>query len=221
MTNRSFFFAGGGTGGHIYPAIAVAEQILKLAPEAKIHFFCSDRDIDERIFSSVGGDVAFEYTRLPAKSFSMGWGKSIDFCSCFIKSYRTAKRIIFDSYNPVIVGVGGYVAVPVCLAGYRLNKPIILLNVDMVPGRANRIISRWAKDIFVQFEDSMNYFAGCGGKVSVVGCPLRGQFNNPDCSKVIQRLKLDEHKKILLITGASSGSEHINEAICLLCSNQS
>ena len=66
-TSRNFFFAGGGTGGHIYPGIAVAEKIIKLEPSTKIHFFCSGRDIDADIISKTN----FEYTQLPAKGFSV------------------------------------------------------------------------------------------------------------------------------------------------------
>ena len=68
MSDRCFFFAGGGTGGHIYPAVAVAEQIVKIQPTSKIHFFCSSRSIDEQIL----GQTGFEYTRLPAKGFPFG-----------------------------------------------------------------------------------------------------------------------------------------------------
>ena len=67
MQGKSFFFAGGGTGGHIYPAVAVAEQIVKIEPEARIHFFCSNRDIDARILS----ETDFGYTALPAQGFSI------------------------------------------------------------------------------------------------------------------------------------------------------
>jgi UDP-N-acetylglucosamine--N-acetylmuramyl-(pentapeptide) pyrophosphoryl-undecaprenol N-acetylglucosamine transferase len=106
------------------------------------------------------------------------------------------------------------------------------LNVDIVPGRANKIIARWADKIFVQFEDTRQYFAKKwrkpspreGAKVDVVGCPLRIGFDNPQPEKAIEQLGLEirlgmpygRQKKTLLITGASSGSENINEAICLL-----
>jgi len=209
MGGKCFFFAGGGTGGHIYPAIAVAEQIIKLEPTAKIHFFCSTRDIDEQILSK----TSFETTTLPAKGFSPWPDKLIGFCTSFVKSYGIAKKAIAESQNVVMIGVGGFVAAPVCFAAHKLKVPIVLLNVDIVPGRANKIIRRWANEIFVQFEDARQYFANTKASVNVVGCPLRNGFDNPEPDKVKSELCLDENKKTLLITGASSGSENINKAV--------
>jgi UDP-N-acetylglucosamine--N-acetylmuramyl-(pentapeptide) pyrophosphoryl-undecaprenol N-acetylglucosamine transferase len=94
--------------------------------------------------------------------------------------------------------------------------PVVLLNVDIVPGRANKIIGRWADEIFVQFEETGQYFAHSSAAVHVVGCPLRSGFSNPEPDKVIEQLGLEKQKKILLITGASSGSENINDAVCSL-----
>lgn len=209
MSGRSFFFAGGGTGGHIYPAIAVAEQIIKLEPTATIHFFVSTRKIDEQILSKTG----FEFTKLPAQGFSARPGKLIEFFTSFIKSYGIAKRAIDEFENANIIGIGGFVAAPVCLAARKLKVPISLLNVDIVPGRANKIIGRWANEIFLQFEDTKQYFAKTKADVHVVGCPLRSGFNNPEPEKVKSELGLDKDKKTLLITGASSGSENINNAV--------
>jgi len=170
---RSFFFAGGGTGGHIYPAIAVAEQIVKLEPTAKIHFFVSTRDIDKQILSETG----FETIVLPAKGFSIRPDKLIGFCTSFLKSYRTAKRAIAESEKPIVIGVGGFIAAPVCFAAHKLKVPIVLLNVDIVPGRANKIIGHWADEIFVQFEETRQYFAKRKASVNTVGCPLRTGFD--------------------------------------------
>jgi UDP-N-acetylglucosamine--N-acetylmuramyl-(pentapeptide) pyrophosphoryl-undecaprenol N-acetylglucosamine transferase len=212
---RCFFFAGGGTGGHIYPAIAIAERIIKLERGAKVHFFCSARDIDSQILSQTG----FEYTSLPVCGFSTRPGKLIGFCASFLDSFRIVKRAIIESKNAVVVGVGGFVSAPVCFAAHKLKVPIVLLNVDIVPGRANKIIARWADKIFVQFEDTRGYFAKRGVKVDVVGCPLRIGFDNPQPEKAIGELGLERGKKILLITGASSGSENINQAVCSLLEN--
>jgi len=212
MVGRSFFFAGGGTGGHIYPAIAVAEQIPKLEPTAKIHFFVSTRSIDEQILSKTD----FEHTALPVRGFSARLDKLFGFCTSFLKSYRIAKQAIAESENQIVIGIGGFVAAPVCFAAHKLKIPIVLLNVDIVPGRANKIIGRWAEVIFLQFEETAEYFAKMKAEVNVVGCPLRRGFGNPEPEKVKCELALDEDKKTLLITGASSGSENINKAVCSL-----
>ncbi|MHC4229098.1 MAG: UDP-N-acetylglucosamine--N-acetylmuramyl-(pentapeptide) pyrophosphoryl-undecaprenol N-acetylglucosamine transferase [Planctomycetota bacterium] len=209
---RHFFFAGGGTGGHIYPAIAVAGQITKIEPAATTHFFCSMRSIDERVL----GPAGFEHTTLPARGFSFRLRGLIGFCRSFLESYRTAKQAISEYKNAVVIGAGGFVSAPVCLAAHKCSVPIALLNVDIIPGRANKIIARWADEIFVQFEETARYFAAGKAKASVVGCPLRSGFKSPEPNEAIEQLGLDKEKKILLITGASSGSANINKAVCSL-----
>ncbi len=206
---RWFFFAGGGTGGHIYPAIAVAEQIIERDKSAKIHFFCSERPIDAQILSK----TSFSYTALPAVGLSAR--QAIAFCSGFLKSYFAAKKIIAGK-GGVVTGVGGFVAAPVCWAGHRLKLPVALINVDIHAGKANKLIGRLADEIFVQFEDTVADFAGCKGNVQAVGCPMRKNFLEPQKEKAIAELGFDRNKKILLITGASSGSASINRAVCLL-----
>ncbi|MDH4240941.1 MAG: UDP-N-acetylglucosamine--N-acetylmuramyl-(pentapeptide) pyrophosphoryl-undecaprenol N-acetylglucosamine transferase [Phycisphaerae bacterium] len=212
MDGRSFFFAGGGTGGHIYPSIAVAEQIVKFEPTAKIHFFISERSIDEQILSNTG----FEYSALPARGFSIWPGRLIAFCTSFLNSFKIAKRAIAECKSAVVIGVGGFIAAPACFAAHKLKVPVVLLNVDIVPGRANKIIGRWANEIFLQFEDTRQYFAKRKANINVVGCPLRSGFENPEPDKIRSELGLDKNKKTLLITGASSGSENINRTVCSL-----
>lgn len=212
MDDRCFYFAGGGTGGHIYPAIAVAEQIVRIDPEAKIHFFCSTREIDKHILEQTG----FKFTALPAKGFSMRPKGLIEFFKSFRQSNRIARDIIGNGNNAVVVGAGGFVSASVCWVAHRCKIPIALLNVDIVPGRANKILARWAGEVFVQFEEAGRYFAQRGAKTYVVGCPLRSGFKHsgPDAAK--EQLDLDTQKKILLITGASSGAQNINKTICSL-----
>lgn len=212
MGGSNFFFAGGGTGGHIYPGIAAAEQILKFEPTSKIHFFVSMRSVDKQILSKTG----FDYTTLPAQGFSARPNKIVGFFTSFLKSYKIAKRAIAECKNAIVIGIGGFVAAPVCFAAHKLKKPVVLLNVDIVPGRANKMIGRWADEIFLQFEDTRPFFAKTKAGILVVGCPLRSGFGNPEPDKVKSELGLDKNKKILLITGASSGSENINRAVCSL-----
>lgn len=212
MSKVSFFFAGGGTGGHIYPALAVVEQILQRRPDAGIHFFHSTRAVDEHIL----GKTTFARTPLPAIGLSAHPLKFLRFLTTFRRSRQMATKIIAGSPNPLVVGAGGFVAAPVCFAGHRLGVPVALLNVDIAPGRANKLAARWADEIFVQFEESREYFRRSRAKIDIVGCPLRGGFAHPRPEQAIRDLGLDPAKKILLITGASSGSQRINEAVCQL-----
>jgi UDP-N-acetylglucosamine--N-acetylmuramyl-(pentapeptide) pyrophosphoryl-undecaprenol N-acetylglucosamine transferase len=212
MSEKSFFFAGGGTGGHIYPAIAVAQQMAIIDPSAKIHFFCSNRSIDTYILRQAG----FEYTVLPARGFSVRPSQLITFCRSLLYSYKIAKKAICLDWNTVVISVGGFVSTPVCIAAHKHKVPIAILNVDIVPGRANKINARWADEIFVQFKETGQYFARRKKKVSIVGCPIRNGFRDPVAGRAIEQLGLDRNKKILLITGASSGSKNINDTIYLL-----
>mgnify|MGYP006289119781 FL=1 len=212
VSSVSFFFAGGGTGGHIYPLLAVAEQVLARQPEAGIHFFHSMRTVDERVFSRTN----FARTPLPASGLSAQPIRFLQFSMNFHESFRLAKRVIAESLNPVVIGAGGFVAAPVCRAGHALGVPVALLNVDVLPGRANRLSARWANEIFMQFDESRPHFGRSKAVISAVGCPLRTGFTNPSGEKAVQDLDLDAQKRVLLITGASSGSMSINEAVCRL-----
>jgi UDP-N-acetylglucosamine--N-acetylmuramyl-(pentapeptide) pyrophosphoryl-undecaprenol N-acetylglucosamine transferase len=212
MSDGSYFFAGGGTGGHLYPSLAVAEKILELKPQAKIHFFVSGRNIDERIV----GQSVFSYTVLPAVGFSIRPRELVRFFKLFFESSKIAKAEISGSDKPIVIGVGGFVAAPVCWAGHRLNIPVKLLNVDILPGKANKVIGRWADEVFVQFEETVECFKRKGIKINVAGCPIRNSFANPDPKRVTEELVLDSDKRVLLITGASSGSVSINKTVCSL-----
>jgi len=212
MAGKTFFFAGGGTGGHIYPGIALAEKITELQKDAEIHFLCSSREIDAGIISK----TSYTYTALGATGFSFKPGKIMLFCRTFLQSRRKAKQILQSAENPVVLGIGGFVAAPVCYAAHKLNIPVVLLNVDTIPGKANRLIGRFADDIFIQFEETGEYFKKRKAQLSVTGCPLRKSFLHPRPDKAIAQLGLEKDKKILLITGASSGSQSINQTVCSL-----
>lgn len=212
MGKVSFFFAGGGTGGHIYPALAVAEQILAQRPEAHVHFLCSTRPIDQRILET----TTFPYTTLPATGLHLDPKRLLRFLSTFRQSYRRAREIIGAHPQAVVIGAGGFVAAPACRAGYKLGVPVAVINVDIVAGRANRLSAFWADEIFVQFEEAGRQLQGRRGRVHVVGCPLRRGFARPQPERAVRDIGLETGKKVLLITGASSGSANINEAVGLL-----
>jgi UDP-N-acetylglucosamine--N-acetylmuramyl-(pentapeptide) pyrophosphoryl-undecaprenol N-acetylglucosamine transferase len=212
MASLNFFFAGGGTGGHIYPALAISQQIKNLRPDAKITFFCSDRPIDSQILAKTG----FKYIPLPAVGFSANPIQALKFLLATRKSYLLAKKELTKNLPAVVIGVGGFVSTGPMLAAHKLGIPVKMLNTDSIPGKANKFLARYADEIYVQFELSRNYFGKAANRVVVTGCPLRADFANPDKSKAIKDLRLDGTRKILLVTGASSGARSINNAICAL-----
>ncbi|MGD9109667.1 MAG: UDP-N-acetylglucosamine--N-acetylmuramyl-(pentapeptide) pyrophosphoryl-undecaprenol N-acetylglucosamine transferase, partial [Phycisphaerales bacterium] len=158
----------------------------------------------------------FSYTPLPAKGFSLSPLRLAGFITSFLKSSRLVKETLAESVSPVVIGVGGFVSAPVCWAANSLWVPVRLINVDIVPGRANRFCKRWADEVFVQFPETGAYFARRKIESYVFGCPLRTSFDEPKPDRAKVALGLDKDKKILLVTGASSGSQRINEAVCML-----
>jgi UDP-N-acetylglucosamine--N-acetylmuramyl-(pentapeptide) pyrophosphoryl-undecaprenol N-acetylglucosamine transferase len=192
--------------------LSIAEQILARQPDAGIHFFHSTRSVDQRVFEK----IPYQRTPLPATGLSFHPLKLLRFISTFRQSCRQARNLMAASPCPVVIGAGGFVAAPVCRAGNKLGVPVALINVDVLPGRANKLSARWANEIFVQFEESEKCFKHSRAKISPVGCPLRSSFEHPDPDKARAELGLDRSKNVLLITGASSGSTRINEAICQL-----
>jgi len=207
-----FFFAGGGTGGHLYPALAVADRLQTLAPDAHIHFLCSHRAIDAQILNATG----YAFTPLPALGLSWRPRQLIRFVRSFAASARLARGPLTQAGRAVVVGVGGFASSPVCWTAHRLGIPIALINVDSVPGKANKLNVRWAWEVFVHFEGTVDFFRRFDAQVRITGCPLRSGFAAPDAGRARTVLGLDPQKFTLLITGASSGCRSINEAVQVL-----
>jgi UDP-N-acetylglucosamine--N-acetylmuramyl-(pentapeptide) pyrophosphoryl-undecaprenol N-acetylglucosamine transferase len=190
----------------------VAERLLQLDPSSHVHFLCSDRSIDHDILSR----TPFDYTPLPARGYSLNPGALVRFLKGFQASIKQSKRLFSQSDVPIVIGVGGFAAAPACWAAHKLNLPLMLINVDMTAGKANRLIGRWANHLFLQFEETRRDFHKSRAVVDVVGCPLRSDFENPRAQRAQRQLGLDPQKHVLLITGASSGARHINETVCSL-----
>jgi UDP-N-acetylglucosamine--N-acetylmuramyl-(pentapeptide) pyrophosphoryl-undecaprenol N-acetylglucosamine transferase len=213
LKRTQFFFAGGGTGGHIYPALAIAEALTRRQPKSESVFFCSSRAVDARVLANTN----YEFIPLPAEGFSLNPIKCVRFGAQFLKSYYFVKQILMPiREESVVIGTGGFVSAPVVLAAHSLKIPVYILNVDYVPGKANRQLARFAKTIFTQFAETEAYFPKYRERIAVVGCPLRPEFAAPNAEQARQALGLDADKKVILVTGASSGSLSINQAMLKL-----
>jgi len=211
----TILFAGGGTGGHLYPSIAAAERLADLRPDVGVHFACSDRPIDAAILEPA--DVPF--TPLPARPFT---GHPLRFAGFAVRFLQTRglARLLMRRLNVVcVVTMGGFVAAPVAIAARRLGVPVLLVNLDAAAGKANRFIAARSDRLFSVFED-----AGLGvepRRVEPIAMPLRRASIGPaDPGEARLALGLDPARSLLLVTGGSSGARTINQALVALLENR-
>lgn len=216
MTREFWFvFAGGGTGGHLFPALAVVESLRSRGARIDVSFFCTDRAIDGEILRSaqVAG-VPLGVRPLSGypwhwPALLLRWRKSVSACVKAFSERRPA----------VVVGAGGYASGPPVAAGVRLGIPTFVLNPDAVPGRANRYLGRRhgraLAGIFVQWSVTRNHFPPTA-PVVVTGCPVRCGFRSvsgADVPELRRSFGLELGRRTLLVTGASQGARTINEAM--------
>ncbi len=201
-------FAGGGTGGHLYPALAVADALQRRVPNVRCVFFGTDKPIDQRILTGTGHDLVRQ-SLPPFERAPWRWPK-------MLLEYRQATRDCrahFSDQCPwVVVGTGSISSVPAMREAQRAGLLTVLLNPDATPGRANRHLAPSADAVFVQWSESVEHFPA-REKVHVVGCPIRPQFHRATREQGVKRFGLDPDRKTLLVTGASQGARTVNEAV--------
>jgi UDP-N-acetylglucosamine--N-acetylmuramyl-(pentapeptide) pyrophosphoryl-undecaprenol N-acetylglucosamine transferase len=208
-------FAGGGTGGHLYPALAVAEALRQKIPRVRFLFFGTQRPIDKQILGSQRknqsqDDFSLVQQSLPALARAPWRWPAI------YQGFRSSTRLCrerFEVHRPVVViGTGGLGSVPAVREASRMGIHTALLNPDALPGRANRYLARISNSVFVQWDEASAQFPS-PVNVMVTGCPVRSSFNVATREDGLARFGLSQSRKTLLITGASQGARTVNEAV--------
>ena len=187
--------AAGGSGGHIFPAIAMA-RAMREASDADIRFVGSSKALDRRIFEKEG----FDYSTLSSNKFPYGLSlKLLPFSLRLISDIIRSKAIVL-SYRPdVVVGFGGYVACPIILAASIFGIPRIVHEQNVVPGRANRFLFRFADKVAVSFNETLKYTGTAGDKCVFTGNPIRDEVLKGDRPSGIKRFGLDVAKFTILV----------------------
>jgi UDP-N-acetylglucosamine--N-acetylmuramyl-(pentapeptide) pyrophosphoryl-undecaprenol N-acetylglucosamine transferase len=195
--------AGGGTAGHIYPGLALAEALIEKDRNCEILFIGSKRGIERRLIPSSGFKLATIPGRgLPRKIEPAIISTTILFLLAFFKSL-----FILLSFKPqVVVGMGGYISLPVIIAAALLRKRVIIHEQNSVPGLANKIAARVADEIAVSFPNSAQFFKK---KVILTGNPVRKKIRQAIHRKIT---KPQPQSKTILIFGGSQGARRLNEA---------
>lgn len=200
--------AGGGTGGHLYPGLAVAEAVQSIRADVEITFFGTPRPIDKMLVSPRG----YELIEQGVRPFPGRVHQTLGFLWNWYRAMTDAMQRFRRRPPAVVFGLGGYAAGPAIVAASKLRVPSAILNPDAVPGRANRRLAPKVDRIFTQWHETAPHFAD-KEKVHCTGCPVRSEFTRLDKAEAKRTLDLDEGKKTLLITGASQGAWTINAAV--------
>lgn len=210
VNNPIFIFAGGGTGGHLYPGLAVAEELVKIVPRVRIVFACSNRQIDRNILDSQPYGIVPQ----PVQPLPRSIGGLFGFLRAWTASMKQASAMICDLKPAAVLGLGGFAAGPVIRLAHGHGVRAALLNPDAVPGKANKYLSSRVSSIFTQFESTAKEFpAKVAGRIHCVGCPIRPGLAHGDRQEAVRHFKLRSDRKILLVFGASLGAESINGAM--------
>lgn len=208
--------AAGGTGGHVYPALAVAEAIRQRQPDVELAFVSGKGDFARPLIEESG--ISFEpFAEISAGPFH-GVSPLTALRSLAIDLVGTAQsmRLLRRLRPGAILLTGGWVGLPVALAGRLLGVPSLIYLPDIEPGLAINVLKRFAQRVAITTSDSARFFAP--GQTVVTGYPLRSQMQSATREGGLTHFNLDPTRKTLLIFGGSRGARSINHAVIALAS---
>ena len=206
-------FTGGGTGGHFYPAIAVAQRLNKIIDEehiigAKLYFISNDPYDKEML---VENGLLFEKVTAGKMRIYFSLKNFIDILKT-IFGILNATYKLFTIYPDVIFSKGGYASFPTVVASWILRIPLVIHESDSVPGRSNIFAGRFAKRVAVSFPEAAEFFPK--KTVAWTGQPILYEIENRASKKeALEYFKLEESLPVIFILGGSQGAEMINNTV--------
>lgn len=202
--------AGGGTGGHIYPAIAIAQALERMDPGVQLLFVGAKNKMEMEKVPQAG----YKIKGLDIAGMDRGsWVKNISLPLKLLKSMRQAKQILKSFKPDAVVGVGGYASFPVLSAAQRQGISTVIQEQNSYAGKSNKILGRKAKKICVAYDDMERFFPK--ERIVFTGNPVRDNIVKNTMSSLEARsfFGLKPDKKTLFIVGGSLGAKAVNEAV--------
>ena len=195
----------GGTGGHIYPALAIMNKIKKEEPNSEFLYIGTHNRMEKDIIPAMG----INYKALEIYGFNRkNLLANFKTLYCFLKALKQVKRICQEFKPDIVIGVGGYVTGPVIYEAHKMHIKTIIHEQNSVPGMSNKFLSRYADMIFASFESSLEYFPQ--GKTFYTGNPCGEEAINAEPFDKSE-FGLDEKKKLVLIAMGSLGASRVND----------
>jgi len=210
---KRFIFAGGGTGGHIYPAVGIAQALQRLYPEIDLVFIGGH----DRLESTLVPQQGFHFLPIAVEGFprslTLKWiTVIIKVCQGVMQSLKYLKELKPD----VVIGTGGYVSGPVLFAAWLMDIPIAIQEQNVSPGLTNSILARWAKAAYLALPPNTQRFPE--HIIQITGNPIRpGITDHPRNDETYKKYNLSPYRKTVFVMGGSQGARAINEAMIDAC----
>lgn len=201
--------SGGGTGGHIYPAITILKEIVKFDSSCEMLFVGTKNGLEADIIPKEG----FNFTTIDVRGFERRL--SFQNIATVIKtagSVWKCRNIVREFKPDIVIGTGGYVCGPILLAASLLGIPTMIQEQNVIPGITNKILARFVSKIAIGYADAAKYFGGTD-KVVFTGNPIRSEVLSVSREQGVSALGLDPSKRTILISGGSRGARSINRAM--------
>lgn len=200
--------AGGGTGGHLFPGIAVAEELKRRNGEAEVLFIGTEKGIEARVVPREGHPIRLLKAegvlgKSPFRKLLAAWR--------LVGSLLAARAIFRETMPDVVVGTGGYVSFGPVACARLMSIPTLILEQNLLPGLANRVLSRMANAVAVTYHESMSFFPRA--KTYLTGNPVREGILKGSRQKALGLFSLDADKITVFVSGGSAGSRNINNAM--------
>ena len=196
----SVIIAGGGTGGHIYPGIAIAQEFRRRDADTQILFVGTAKGLETKIIPREGFNL--ELIEVAALK-RVGFVNRVKSLMKLPKSFLSVRSLIKQVRPDLVIGVGGYASGPVVLTAALMDVPTLVAEQNALPGFTNRVLARFVKAAAVSFEEAREFF---GDKAEITGNPVRAEFFDVP-------VKYPDDVIHVLITGGSQGARAINEAV--------
>jgi len=197
---------GGGTGGHIYPGIVIADEIRRLQPNTKILFVGTKRGLESTVVPRLGYDIEFIDVRYFVRKLT-----TKNFVTVYkaILSIFAARKIIKKFAPDVVVGTGGYVSGPVVMAAKFAKIPTLIHEQNAFPGLTTRMLASRVDKVAVSHADAVKRIRS-GARTVVTGHPVRREFYETDRLQARGEMGLETQTKLVLVVGGSGGAENVN-----------
>lgn len=208
-------FAGGGTGGHLYPALALAEAFAQQRPQVQTLFIGTAQGLESRVLPKLGHRLEVVPVRGLLRKVTLS---NLMVPVYLLQSVRQCRKVFREFQPQLVIGTGGYVSGPALLAAWLMGRKFVIQEQNNYPGLVNRLLGGRAHAVFLSFAESRKYFPR-QEHVHVVGNPVRSQLpeRTPALRAAAARAwQLDANLTTLLVFGGSQGARRLNEVITAL-----